>query len=240
MNQGMMLGTLGASKKKAGGTGDPFWSQVALLVTLNNTLNDVSPVGRALSGQRNVAWGGVGPDGTGVMMRCGGGGTEVTYAGYGVATDLAFGTGDFTWEAFTQIGTGFLGYGAMCQLAGQNDEYNAAWGWVLGIDTATHNLAIYNTAGTKMMSSSAIPPNVVTHVAASRTGGVVRLFIAGALVGTFTDTTSYGTSGQGLMLGANSTWDWYLVGLLGPVRITKGVGRYSASFTPPTSFPVGP
>jgi hypothetical protein len=77
--------------------------------------------------------------------------------------------------------------------------------------------------------------NTWNHVAVCRISGVVSIYINGALA-TLTgtnSTTAYGASAAALLIGSGDTSDSW-AGNIDDVRITKGVARYTANFTPPT------
>jgi hypothetical protein len=80
------------------------------------------------------------------------------------------------------------------------------------------------------------------HVAVTRSGTTVRIFIDGTLINTGTgDSSSYDFSTNGLLIGRNG-WDssgsQAFHGYIDEVRITKGVARYTATFPAPTApFP---
>jgi hypothetical protein len=74
------------------------------------------------------------------------------------------------------------------------------------------------------------------HVAVSRSGAATKLFINGTQVGnTYTDNTDY-IAGP-LYIGTNSTFieNRFWTGYIDELRISKGVARYTANFTAPTS-----
>jgi hypothetical protein len=84
-----------------------------------------------------------------------------------------------------------------------------------------------------------ITPNSVTysswnHIAVTRSSGTVRIFLNGVIDLTVTINTnltdSSMTIGQSLLY-ANSN----ITGYIDDLRITKGVARYTATFTPPSS-----
>lgn len=73
------------------------------------------------------------------------------------------------------------------------------------------------------------------HLALSRTGSSVTLWFDGNQVGsTVTNSSTQGSSNtNGVTMGAYFKGDAnFFNGLLGPMRITDGVGRYTSSFTP--------
>lgn len=89
-------------------------------------------------------------------------------------------------------------------------------------------------------TSSTITANTWTHVAASKTGNTLRLFINGTQGYSGTESTMYEgnnvTTIGAFTSGYVGTRNFN--GYMQDLRITKGVGRYTANFTPPTqSFP---
>jgi hypothetical protein len=99
------------------------------------------------------------------------------------------------------------------------------------------NLVIDTGAGA-VVSAGTITANVWQHVAATRSGNSWRLFINGTQVGsTGTNSTSYSAQ-YGCCIGT-SYYNEYYAGYIDDIRVTKGVARYTATFTPPTSALLG-
>jgi hypothetical protein len=138
---------------------------------------------------------------------------------------LQMGTGDFTVEAFIRPESSVTGYKG---LIGVTSNY-------------ANTLYIYNgqllwyNSGT---AAGTIAVDTWYHVAASREGTNLRVFIDGTLVDTSTNSDDI-TSGARLTVGdsgfrANENFQ----GWIDELRITKGVARYIANFTAPTApFP---
>jgi hypothetical protein len=88
-------------------------------------------------------------------------------------------------------------------------------------------------------SGGALSVNTWYHIAVTSASNSVRLFIDGALVNTYTGAVSASrviTRVKLGKLGSTGLNDFH--GYLEEVRITKGVARYTANFTPPTTaFP---
>lgn len=80
-----------------------------------------------------------------------------------------------------------------------------------------------------------ISTNVWHHAAFSRVAGITRVFFDGGLVspGGIADTTNYGL-GRVRLFNGISTTNRNLAGYIDDVRITIGVGRYTATFPVPT------
>lgn len=73
------------------------------------------------------------------------------------------------------------------------------------------------------------------HIAFARAAGTLRLFVDGVQNGSVAHTTSYLTVNTKLAIGAqvssrNATYD--TAGKIAEVRITRGVARYTANFSP--------
>jgi hypothetical protein len=65
----------------------------------------------------------------------------------------------------------------------------------------------------------------------------MRLFINGVLATSVTDSTNYGQGIASIGGDAANAWSWN--GYLDDLRITKGIARYTANFTPPTAAMLG-
>lgn len=147
--------------------------------------------------------------------------------------DWQFGTGDFTVE----LGVRFLDNSIRQNFISSFDT-GAAEGWSLQWFTGNELVWV---ADAPILISAAWVPNVAQqyHLAVSRVSGTTRLFVDGVQFGSAADATDY-VQVEGLALGVltnNSNPNVFPVeGNIGAVRITKGVGRYAANFTPPTVF----
>jgi len=119
-------------------------------------------------------------------------------------------------------------------------------GTLLYLNSSLSLIAIVRQGtGTATTSS---PNNIVTlnswhHIALSYDQSAFRLFVDGTLVGstTFNTQTSNDSTQSTLKVGAHeygSFLDGFMNGYIDDFRITKGIARYTANFTPPTApFP---
>jgi hypothetical protein len=157
----------------------------------------------------------------------------VTFNGSGDYLSLAsnaafnFGTGDFTIEAWvypksfandwfiaSSSGAGGMFFGFRPSVQG--------FGW--GQTGIAWNYEV--TSGTI---------NAWQHVALSRSGTSMRLFVNGVQVGTTqTNSTSYDLSTTSLTIGSQGV-NYFLSGNLSNLRIVKGTAVYTANFTPSTT-----
>lgn len=80
-----------------------------------------------------------------------------------------------------------------------------------------------------------IPLNTWSHFAVTRSANTWYLFLNGSLEASGTVTGSYITNTDSLVIGWPGTTSstWYFEGYMDDLRITKGVARYVANFTPP-------
>ena len=103
----------------------------------------------------------------------------------------------------------------------------------LGFISVTVNNAILFTSSTAMTISA------WTHVAVVQNGTTITLYLNGTKPTTGSGTSSTSLTDQYLRLGASAgTAANFYNGYLDDVRITKGIARYTANFTAPTSaFP---
>jgi hypothetical protein len=82
---------------------------------------------------------------------------------------------------------------------------------------------------------TAISANTWYHVAATRENGTLRLFLNGSLDLTQASLTTDYNQTNNLQIGLSRDGSWPWVGYLDDLRITKGLARYTSSFTPTTS-----
>ena len=105
----------------------------------------------------------------------------------------------------------------------------------------------YSVNGTTQIDSATLnSTNLIVgqfyHVALVRSAGVIKIYldgVVGAGVHNIGTASIHGGGTEPLKIGAtNSTPSYHLNGYIDELRITKGVARYTANFTPPTEpFP---
>jgi hypothetical protein len=185
------------------------------------------------------------------------GGSSAFFDGTGdyltVAANNAFqlGTGDFSFESWVYLTSESAGYQIVASIAWGTAKTvqirygDSGFGRKLQVTLQGDNSAnIWSAAATQ-----AAHRNTWVHLAFTRSSGVCRLFVNGVVQNinngvnpgtypftSFTDTSNV-TGNLGLAVGANRVGTSTLFGYLDDVRITKGVARYTANFTPPGSLP---
>jgi len=92
--------------------------------------------------------------------------------------------------------------------------------------------------GTQFNTSLALTLNTWHHIAVVRSGSTVTAYLDGASIGTTSSSATVTCSF--LIFGDSSVNGRYFKGRMDEVRVTKGLARYTAAFTPPTArFPGG-
>lgn len=203
----------------------------------NAMMNDLETVGSAQISTAQSKFGGGSVLFNGTTSKCVG----------RTSPNLNMGSGDFTVECWVYWNGGSTPYqnfvGSNSASFAGNATFFRVWGTSasgglankVGIGNPTHD------ATSSVYSVNSLSTGTWTHVAATRSSGIIRVFINGNLERTgSSDTSTYDFGDNGICVG-QSPWDgangWYN-GYIDDLRITKGYARYTASFTPPTqAFP---
>ena len=138
---------------------------------------------------------------------------------------FTFGTGDFTVECWvypTATGGRIMYFGTSTSPCLYMNSSNA-FQYSIG-NTSTGSGTFLAT------SSQTVPLNTWTHVAVSRSSAYTRLFINGVQSAQGSDTNNWGSST--IRIGDDSAFN--LTGFISNLRVVKGVGLYTAAFTPST------
>lgn len=90
------------------------------------------------------------------------------------------------------------------------------------------NTAVFAAGGT-------LSNNVWHHIAYVRDNNTVRAYLDGVLVVTATDSRTYAASTSATIGAADTSGTQPFLGYMQDFRVTKGIARYTANFTPPTS-----
>ena len=136
---------------------------------------------------------------------------------------------DFTVEAWVYLTTTPTSFFAVVETRG-NVGFNP---WTFGIyNSGGLKLdAVYS--GARLTGASIVGINQWVHIAMTRSSSVLRFFINGVVdANTATVATAISASGSVLYVGAIIDPD-YAMGYIDDLRITKGVARYTNTFTVP-------
>jgi hypothetical protein len=167
------------------------------------------------------------------------GGASIAFDGTGDyltipgSSSFAFGLADFTVELWLYRSG-----------SGQQHLYDARDN---GVNTnrillylnPSSQLTYFGDGEVKIATTSVPTLSAWVHVALCRASGNSRLFQDGVQVGsTFADTISIVSPTATVAIGASNAVGTPLNGYIDDLRVTKGVARYTANFTPPTAaFP---
>ena len=144
------------------------------------------------------------------------------------SADFNFGTGDFTVEGWLRpASTG-------TQRAVIGTYQDASNGWLIQVltDKLVCNLS---GDGADLTGTTSLAANTWYHFAVSRSGTDARLFINGTIEASATDSTNITSTATLNVAGFPGFAANCFHGYLDDIRITKGVARYTANFTAPTS-----
>lgn len=215
-------------------TNDPFFSSTVFLwngagsnggTTITNIaasgIASLSAVGGASLSTTQIKFGSVSAFLAGTSLRFDNGGTQ--------SSSFAYGTAPFTiefWLYLSSIGT----LNVLDQRTGASSSVPTFF------ETNGTNTASYFAGGSTRITAGTLSTSVWKYWAYSKQNGSAtgELSLDGTVIGSWTDTLTYGNAP--LILGglAGTSCNGYF----GPVRITKGVARYSGNFSVPTAaFP---
>jgi hypothetical protein len=218
---------------RATGETDPHWASVVLLAHFNGTngsttFTDSSSYAWALgfNGQAQIStaqskFGGASLllDGTG------------DYVDAGNQSVFNIQDKDFTLECWAyRSASGGYDY----LMVKRPSAVNVGWGFRIN---NTNTLQFYHANGTSVTSVATVPATQWVHLAATRSGNTVRLFIDGTKVAENASFTNGSTTTDPFRIGVDNGPSDGFTGYIDEVRVTH-VARYTADFTPPTAaFP---
>lgn len=235
----MIIPGILAQRTASGPAGDPYFANVKLLTHLNGSEGGTSFID--VTGKTITASGAVVTQSSGAKF-----GQCAAFSGgslYLADSDDWHWTGvDFTVEFFISAPTpapaGDWGLLSQSRLSGAGEL-------VIAVDF-DRKIRFYSenpTSGSEVLTSSdALAVDTMQHIAICRVGSTTRIFIDGVqkASGTFNGGVDMPS---GLYVGRHFYAGSFLSGRdfpgkLDEIRITKGVGRYTTAFTPPSSpFP---
>lgn len=149
------------------------------------------------------------------------GGGYLTYAD---STDYDMGTGDFTIDFWVRFNT----VSVTQNMCGANDS--TASNTLQIRYTTEFQITLQNTAYGFAWSPAI---NTWYHVAVTRFSGTLRAFIDGNSIGSASSSDNISVSTV-FAIGSNDTGASPLDGWMDEFRMTKGIARWTANFTPPT------
>ena len=188
----------------------------------NAMMNDLETVGNAQisTSVKKYGTGSISLDGTG------------DYLAVPSTPNLGFGSGNFTVEAWLYLTSAPTGANAMYVCDFRNGSTN---NFGFGVIASSGNTKPYMFVGSGPVDATgatSLSLNTWYHIAMVRSGSTVTYYLNGVSDATMTTSFSQGTTG--VTVGARYTGSTeYVAGYIDDLRITKGLARYTATFTPP-------
>lgn len=221
---------------------DPYYSNVSLLLHCDGPNGSTTFTDSSSSTKTATRYGGAIISTAqskfgGASLFCDGAGDQITFAN---TSSLQFGSGDFTLEFWIRTNKASQPNGFPRVFA--KGLYQAAGAWNLTYIKSSGELVFdfYTSGATALgISCGTITDDTWSHVAICRSGTEVKTFLDGVTQASGTNSTNLNATdvlsvcGTSNISGSGTTYAY-----IDDVRITKGVARYSANFTPPSDpFP---
>lgn len=216
--------------------GDVDYSSVALLLhgdgtNGSTTFTDNSPTPKTLSLTGTVEVSTTQSKYGGASLKFTGSASNIYIANQ---PDLRLNSGDFTIEFEARPD----GVSTLQCVIGQRNP-SSGFGWQLFF-AANGSFYIQCSSGSPnyvQTSAGVLTASTWQHVAITRQGSTLRLFLNGVLLTTNTTAVISSETGAVFAIGGRPTGSpvYPYLGYLDEVRITSGVARYTATFTPPAS-----
>lgn len=230
-----------------GGGGDQYFSSVILLMHFDGDYTDKSLLGQAFTNTGATVSSSGAKFGQSVSINGtnpGGGGANRVQSNVS-RSEYDLTSGDYTLEGWVRPdSTATNGGGVRCIVScTTSGSGSGSGGVVLSVSgNATGTMARFDYNGVVAIQSSDSAVYLTTgtwyHVAATKQGTTYRLFVGGALVSSVVDNTTASAANRFATVGNMAGISQAIHGAIDDARITKGVARYTASFTPPAApFP---
>jgi hypothetical protein len=151
--------------------------------------------------------------------------------------NLVLGTGDFTVECWIYTGT----TGSRLGIIGNRTGSGGDGVWCIDLNPTNvggFGYMYLHTDNSQIVSSSTnYSANTWFHLAVTRSGTTFRMFLDGTQVGSSTSSVNFSSTATMYIGAEGSRTDQSspLNGYIDDLRITKGVARYTANFTAPTT-----
>ena len=156
-------------------------------------------------------------------------------------TNFNVGSGDFTVEAWV-----YTGSTSQQVIMGANRNVDGVGAWMLNLNyTGKVRFFCSYSGGTILdynVGSGTISDSAWHHIAVTRSGSSVRIFIDGTQTGTTNTTLGTASIDNAIVdyrVGSTTDNALNFNGYIDDLRVTKGYARYTSNFTAPTSaFPI--
>jgi len=143
------------------------------------------------------------------------------------SVDLRMETGSFTIEFWCRFNS-ISGYQTPI-----DKGYVSSGAFVLQTGLGNGRLIVYMNGSAVITESGTASINTWIHYALVRSGGILTLYRDGIVSGSIANSTNLNSS-SALNIGQGNGSN-FINGYIDDLRITKGIARYTADFTPPTA-----
>lgn len=149
------------------------------------------------------------------------------------SSDLATGTGNYTFEQWLKLSTGAqFAFWETNPIGTSGARPN---GWILYWDAFTGKIGFYFNGNNLIYETVSLPLNNWFHVALVRNGSTTTIYLNGNTIGStntiYNSTAASGGSNFGTFCDSTSLSP---DGLIGSAFFYKGIAKYTSNFTPPT------
>lgn len=216
---------------------DPHWANVVLMLHMDGTNGGTTFIDSSLVGHAVTAVG-TGQLGTAEKKFGTASGKFFNVLSVANRADIASSAnlnlnGDFTWEAwvFTRDAAANSQYFTSLTPASSNTTFAVGWSTAV---VGKFTVLMRNGAGTTFninSTSASLSTNTWTHVAAVMSGTLMSLYVNGVLEGSGNIEGTRRDVNHSAAIPSDIVYA--LDGYIDDLRITKGIARYSADFTPP-------
>lgn len=223
-----MLLSQGLVKRKSRKLGDPFFSNVQLLLHGDGTNDSTSIIDNSSFNRTVTPF--VDAKISTVEKKFGSGSigflTGNSYLTIANDGGFAFGTGDFTIEFF-------INFTGLAQ--GHIIDFRAANGAYPLIYQLDNRIRFFANSTVLIESSSTVTTGIWYYISVVKNSGTTTLYINGESQGSFNDSINY-LSNSTFRIGSSFASQWFLRAYLDELRITKGLAR-NVSVIPTEPFP---
>lgn len=143
--------------------------------------------------------------------------------------DFTFGTGDFTIDFWFIPGSVAI---TQVLYEGRPPATSGAYPLIYAVNTGLR----YHVSGSDQISGGTLVNGTATHITIARSGTATKMFQDGVQIGsTYTDSSNYLAGGTSRpRIGANEAAGAGCNGRIDELRVSKGIARWTTTFTPPT------
>jgi hypothetical protein len=214
---------------------DPFFASVSLLLRGDGTNGSTTIIDNSLSPKTVTAFGNAQISTAQSKF----GGASIAFDGSGsylttpANSDFSF-DADFTIEMWLK--TSVFSTDTFYRRVASNgpDVSNAIQLLFSNGSSASSNISVRSNSQLIIGNINTATGNWV-HIAVSRSGSAMKLFVDGTQSGSTATTSTNFSAGStyGFIVGRYQARDGHLNGYIDDLRITKGIARYTTTFTPP-------